>query len=215
MQAIDVEAIERLGIPRLLLMEHAGLAIARAARQLLPVPSAPITICAGLGYNGGDGLAAARHLRQWGYALHLILVGSPAQLREEPATYAMILQRGGLALTEYRADRHAEITAWMRTSRLLIDALLGLGARGAVREPAASLITAMNQSGVPILAADVPSGLDADTGAVQGVAVAATTTVTFGLPKRGCFLGEGPRHTGTLIVDSISLPPALLRPTRS
>jgi NAD(P)H-hydrate epimerase len=72
------------------------------------------------------------------------------------------------------------------------------------------MIRGINASGRPVVAADVPSGLDADTGLVQGVAVRATVTVTFGLPKQGCFLHEGPAHTGALIVDSITIPPALL-----
>jgi len=95
--------------------------------------------------------------------------------------------------------------------RLLIDALVGIGARGTVREPLASLISWMNRSGKPIVAIDVPSGLDADTGLVQGVAVKATVTVTFGLPKRGCLLGQGPAHSGTVMVDSITIPHALLQ----
>lgn len=213
MQAIDAAAIDTLGIPRVLLMEHAGLAVARTAQRMLPSASAaPITICAGLGYNGGDGLAAARHLRQGGYTLRLVLAGSRARLREEPAVFATMLERGGVALTEYEPSRRPDIERWMAGSGLLIDALLGIGARGEVREPIASLIASLNRAGRPILAVDIPSGLDADTGAVQGLAVNATTTVTFGLPKQGCFLRDGPGHTGTLLVDPIGFPPTLLHP---
>ena len=100
MQRIDTRAIGRFGIPRLLLMDHAGLAVARAAQTLVPTFSRPILVCSGTGFNGGDGLAAARHLQAWGYPIRLLLVGRLAQLREEPAIYAAMLQRLGLPVTE-------------------------------------------------------------------------------------------------------------------
>ena len=211
MQRIDAAAIKRLGIPRLLLMDHAGLAVARAVWTLAPSASQPILICSGTGFNGGDGLAAARHLQAWGYPLRLLLTGRLAQLREEPAIYATMLQRLGLPVTELtemkplpQADRMIEDCG------LIIDALLGIGARGTVREPMASLIDRLNRSGKPIVAVDLPSGLDGDTGRVQGIAVKATVTVALGLPKRGCTLGDGPAHAGTLTVDPITIPPELL-----
>ena len=213
MQAIDAAAIDTLGIPRLLLMEHAGLAVARAVRTLAHPSSAPLFVCCGMGFNGGDGLAAARHLHDWGYRLTLLLAGRLAELRAEPATYAAVLQRLGLSITEL-----TDTGPWPQVERaldacsLVIDALLGIGAMGAVREPMASLIARLNQSGKPILSVDIPSGLDGDTGRAQGVAVNAAVTVTFGLPKQGCVTGDGPAHVGSLIVDSITIPRTLLEP---
>ena len=213
MQAIDRAAIETVGIPRLLLMEHAGLAVARAVRTLSPTPSASVVVCCGTGFNGGDGLAAARHLDAWGFRLRIVVAGRLDRLREEPATYASILQRLGRALTECAAaDALAQAERWFAECDVIIDALLGIGARGAVREPVASLIASMNRSGKSIVAVDIPSGLDADTGLVQGLAVKATTTVALGLPKHGCFLQEGPAYAGSLIVDPITIPPQLLSP---
>lgn len=211
MQRIDTAAIDTLGIPRLLLMEHAGLAVARAVTTLCPLTATPIVVCCGSGFNGGDGLAAARHLHDWGYRLQLLIIGGVEHLRQEPATYATILQRLGLMLTACTTPEAVRrLESWFAQAALIIDALLGIGAHGDVREPAASVIAQMNRAGKPIVAADIPSGLDADTGRVQGIAVKATVTVTFGLPKRGCFLADGPSHVGSFVVDPISLPRTLL-----
>jgi NAD(P)H-hydrate epimerase len=104
-------------------------------------------------------------------------------------------------------------TRWIESSGLIVDALLGIGVRGTIREPIASMIHVLNRCGKPIVSADVPSGLDGDTGLPQGRAVKASVTVTFGLPKQGCFIGQGPWHTGTLITEPITIPPALLKKT--
>ena len=214
MQAIDRAAIEHFRIPRLLLMEHAGLALARAVRPLQPRLSRPILVCCGTGFNGGDGLAAARHLYAWGYPLRVLLTDSCASLRNEPAVYAAILRRLGVAVTECASVRAlGRVMAWWNQCALLVDALLGIGIRGMVREPTASVIERMNRSGRPIVSADVPSGLNADTGEVHGMAVKATLTVTFGFIKRGCLIEDGPAHTGSLLVDPITLPPQLLTRT--
>jgi NAD(P)H-hydrate epimerase len=211
MQAIDAAAIDTVGIPRLLLMEHAGLAVARAVRTYAPATFAPVLVCCGTGFNGGDGLAAARHLREWGYPLRIVIAGSMDRLRDEPSTYATILRRLGVRLhvvTEVSELKPLE--RWLGACGLAIDALLGIGVRGGVREPMASLIRLLNRSGKPIIAVDIPSGLNGDTGNVQGVAVKASMTVTFGLPKRGCMVGKGPSHVGKLIADPITIPRLLL-----
>jgi NAD(P)H-hydrate epimerase len=216
MQRIDSAAIDTVGIPRLLLMDHAGLAVARAVAALAPLSSRPVAICCGTGFNGGDGLSAARHLHGWGYRLRVLLAGPRKRLREEPACFARILDRLQVPVRECASGQGAtRAIRWLSSASVLVDALLGIGASGEVREPAASLIRWMNQSKKPIVSVDVPSGLDADTGAVQGVAVRASVTVTFGLPKRGCRRRQGPAHTGSLLVDPITFPPSLLTLRRS
>jgi NAD(P)H-hydrate epimerase len=214
MQAIDRAAIDTYGIPRLLLMEHAGLAVARHVRGRLPSASARIGLCCGTGFNGGDGLAAARHLHGWGYALEVVLAGPLERLRDEPAIYARILERLGVR-SRVIVDAAAAATWAASAPRcdLWVDALLGIGITGAVREPVRSLIAHMNASGAPVVAADVPSGLDADTGRAAGLAVKAASTVTFGRAKRGCLTGDGPAHTGQLVIEDIGLPRTLLEPT--
>lgn len=211
MQQIDASAIERVGIPRILLMDHAGLAVARAVTALLPQPTAPLLVCCGTGYNGGDGLAAARHLRAWGYGPRVVLAGAPERLREEPAVFAAILKQLGVPLMTYEeAHRAGVLDEWVSRSGVLVDALLGIGLRGEVTDPARTLIARLNASGRPIVAADIPSGLDGDTGLPHGVAVKAAVTVTFGLPKQGCVRPEGSAYTGRLVIDPITIPPQCL-----
>ena len=215
MQAIDATAIQTLGIPRLLLMEHAGLAVSRTVKTLCPRAGGTVVVCCGTGYNGGDGLAAARHLQDWGYALQVLMTGPMDTLREEPAVYATMLRRLAVPIRDCPVGSGqgppADAERIIASADVIVDALLGIGVRGAVREPVRSLIAWVNQAGRPIVSADVPSGLDADTGEVQGVAVKASVTVTFGLPKQGCFVKEGPAHVGSLVVDAISIPRQLLR----
>ena len=157
-------------------------------------------------------MCGARNLYNRGYAPRIILTGAVAKLREEPRTYAQIIKRLRIPLMELTAQGQlGRATRWLKSSGLIVDALLGIGVRGTVREPVASLIHALNGCGKPIVAADIPSGLDGDTGLPQGRAVKASVTVAFGLPKHGCFVGQGPAHAGTLITEPITIPPALLK----
>jgi len=211
MQRLDRAAISRFQIPRLLLMEHAGLAVARAVRSLAK-PPATIVACCGSGYNGGDGLCAVRHLAGWGYHPQVALTVPAGWLKDEPAVYAKILQRLQVPmLTVTGPAQRRRLAGWLRQSRVVLDALLGIGLSGPVRPQYAEMITLMNRANRPIIAVDVPSGLDADSGEACPVAVRATVTVTFGLPKRGCFTRTGQAYTGRLVVDPIGFPPQLLQ----
>ena len=214
MQRLDAAAIKRYGIPRLLLMEHAGLAVAREVERLRP-RRGRVAVCCGMGYNGGDGLCAAWHLAARGYTVDVLLCGARARLREEPAVFARILRPMGVRIQDVREGRSLRrAQAALRRAGVLVDAVLGIGARDMVREPAASLIRLMNAARRPIVAADVPSGLDADSGRALGAAVRARVTVTFGLVKIGCMRGDGPRLSGRLIVDPLVFPPQLLKSRR-
>jgi NAD(P)H-hydrate epimerase len=209
---LDQAAIDAIGIPRLLLMDHAGLAVACAARKLAGRTPAYLLICCGSGYNGGDGLCAAWHLAQWGYRPSVVVVGSTRALRDEPAVFARILEAIPVGLHQLESIPQARaLGARMRRASVIIDALLGVGLAGPVRPLYAHVIAAINRAKRPVVAVDVPSGLDADTGRVQGAAVKATLTVTFGLPKQGFFLHDGPAHVGRLIVEHIGLPRRLLK----
>lgn len=217
MQQIDKRAIEHLGIPRLLLMEHAGLALAHVVKTLdqnlqNPKTQSPqVLVCCGTGFNGGDGMAAARHLHDWGYTVCVAIVGRADQLQEEPAVYAAILRHLGISLLECPSiERMCSLKPMLEKSDIIVDALLGIGLQGVVRQPMASLIQQINQTGKVVVSADVPSGLDGDTGQPQGCAVRATTTVAFGRPKEGCLTSEGACYTGALIVESITIPRQLL-----
>lgn len=219
MQQIDQRAISILGIPRLLLMEHAGMAVAREAYALLcqsgwrPPPrlrsraSYDCVIVCGRGYNGGDGLSAARHLARWRCAPLVLLRGPLAALREEPAVFANMLTAIRVPLLEVDDQTDTDMLASLiGRARLLIDALLGIGIRGIVRPPDARLIELLNRAAAPVVAVDVPSGLNADTGRPQNMAVRADLTVSLGWPKQGLCRGRGLRYAGRVVVDAITIP---------
>jgi NAD(P)H-hydrate epimerase len=155
-------------------------------------------------------------LQAWGYPVRVLLAAPRGALREEPAVYARMLTRlrvpcrvagGPGGLPAVRRD--------LARAGVIVDALLGLGARGAPRPRVAMLIRLMNATGRPIVSADVPSGLDADTGRPQGEAIRARLTVTFGAAKRGLRRAWARPYVGRLAVETITIPrEAINRTTR-
>ncbi|BDG62402.1 NAD(P)H-hydrate dehydratase [Caldinitratiruptor microaerophilus] len=164
-----------------------------------------VVVVAGHGNNGGDGLAAARHLHAWGAEVRVLLYGHPDRLTPDARVNFRACQEAGL-VTLPLADGRAPVSEWLAQADLVIDALLGTGVRGAPREPVAGAIGAVMAAGRPVLAVDVPSGIDADAGAVPGPAVRAQWTVTFGAPKLGLFLYPAAGLTGEVWVAGIGLP---------
>jgi ADP-dependent NAD(P)H-hydrate dehydratase / NAD(P)H-hydrate epimerase len=212
--AFDARAIDRLGVPGPVLMENAGRSAARILSDF--VPGGRVTVVAGSGNNGGDGVVLARTLQAWGREVELVVAGdrttpdpllhgwSPTRiLRVDPDT-----AESGV-LPGLSPDRSPGTSgAWPSPdSSVVVDALLGTGIRGAPRAPQAHLIRWMNGMGLPILALDVPSGVDADSGAVEGEAVGARWTVAFGAPKRGTLLHPGRARAGRLLAVEIGFPP--------
>lgn len=208
MQRADAHAIERFGIPRLLLMDHAGAALARAARPWLSRRGRAV-VCCGTGYNGGDGLCAAWYLAQEGARPRVLLMDRGGALRDEPAVYFRMLR--ALRVPCQRVSTVKSMRRFLRSCDVILDALLGIGLRGAVRPSYAAVIQHINASGRPVVAADVPSGLDADEGEPLGCAVRATITVTFGAAKRGLAQRQGPAYAGRVIVEDIGIPARVLR----
>jgi NAD(P)H-hydrate epimerase len=202
---IDRVASEEFHIPGLLLMENAAIGIAAAAAELLgDRPQGAVAIVCGPGNNGGDGLAAARHLANRGMdvRLHFPLPAEACPDGSDAATNLAIVRAMGLPLCEDMA---------LGRPALVIDALLGTGLQREVRDPLRSAIRAVNAASCPVLAVDLPSGLDANTGAVLGDAVRATVTATMVAPKVGFSLGAGPAHVGRVVVVDIGAPPSVLR----
>lgn len=210
MQAIESVAIEQLGIPRMLLMDHAGLAAARQAAAFIPGAGRSVFVACGRGYNGGDGLSAARHLAGWGYPVVVGLIGPIAALRVEPAIFARCLSRQAVPIIEL-AETLEPVKPHIQTCGAVVDALLGIGLSGSARGVYALLIEAINRSNKPVVSVDVPSGINCDTGEVQGLAVQAAVTVAFGRIKKGCTLGEGAKRSGRLLLEPITFPNKLLR----
>lgn len=200
MAALDREAIEDYGIDVLALMENAGVATAQLARRMLggDVKGLSITCLVGKGNNGGDGLVAARHLHDWGADVRVLLAGEKSSLRDVPARQLAIVERMEIPIEGPEAD--------LGGVRLLIDALLGYSSKGNPREPMARMIRRANSSEVPILAVDIPSGIDASTGEPGDPSVRAKATVTFGLPKTGFLHPVARGHVGDLYLADISMP---------
>jgi NAD(P)H-hydrate epimerase len=208
---LDRIAIEEYGIPGAVLMENAGRGAADIALQMLGRKRGRVLVLCGRGNNGGDGFVIARHLHNRGIAVALWLAARADEVKPESdaGINLRIVQKMKLPLIEGSDAARAKPIAGSRYD-LLVDALLGTGLSGEVREPMRTLIQQMNASGIPVLAVDTPSGLDTETGRVLGVAVRARRTATFAAAKRGFFLGEGPAHVGKLHVVDIGVPRELL-----
>ncbi|MDX1931053.1 MAG: NAD(P)H-hydrate dehydratase [Capsulimonadales bacterium] len=214
MRAIDRRAIEDMGVPGAVLMEAAGIALKRACQELLngEVSGKPIACFCGLGNNGGDGFVVARHLAGIGAKIVVFLAGSPEDIRGDAQVHFRPLRSCGVRVVEVASPEFER--AIKEPFRLLVDALLGTGGRGPLNGPLGLLIThlvELAERGIPVVAADLPSGVDADTGApVDFVAVPATRTVTFALPKPGLLHYPGAWYAGQITVADIGLPRSLL-----
>lgn len=211
MRAIDGRAIQEYGVPELVLMEHAGLAVARRAWAMVNGSARRrVVVFVGKGNNGGDGCVAARHLHNWGAAVRVFVTDSPDKAREQCARQLDMVERLGIDIVVLGKQTERKARFHTVSADLLIDSLLGTGSRGAPRGAVKLAIDMINEADTPVLAADIPSGVDADTGAVPGVAVRADQTVTFGLPKVGLLIGPGRDLAGRWTVADIGLPRVLL-----
>lgn len=201
----DRIAVEEFGIDVIALMENAGAEVGILARKMLGgnVRGRKVIVVAGRGNNGGDGLVAARHLHNWGAEVRVILGAEIADLRDMPAKQMKILE-----MMRIEVDGPA---GEIGRADLIVDALLGYGSKGNPREPVAGLIQKINASGVPVLAVDIPSGMDATTGEHNMPCTIATATVTLGFLKTGFLNSESARFVGELYLADISLPEEIYR----
>ncbi len=205
MAQADKVAIDDLGVPLASLMESAARQIARVASLMLDgVAGRRIVALAGRGSNGGDALAAARLLYGWGADARAVLVHEPERLRPVTRKQADLLGEIGVRVARYRPNAPDELAG----AELLLDGLLGYSASGAPRDDVADLIRHANRSRVPILAIDLPSGLDPDSGEPLGVAIRAACTVTLALPKTGLLAPAAAPLVGELVLADIGIPVA-------
>ena len=204
MREIDRAAEEDYGISPLQLMEVAGLATARVARRLIgsPLTGLRVSILTGPGNNGGDGLVAARRLAGWGARVTALTSYPPAEARGLSETQARSAVRAGVVVREWQRQ--------LDTPDLIIDALLGFGAHGAPRGAIAEMISASSGGETAVLAVDLPSGLDADSGDAAIECVIASATITLALPKTGLLAPAAGKYVGRLFIADIGVPPALL-----
>ena len=210
MREVDRLMIEEFGIVLLQMMENAGRNLARLAAMQMEGPSSRnVLVLAGRGNNGGGGMVAARHLTNMGYRVSVILTSLSGALTGIPADQASILHRMGVEVLETDAMSVDDAGQRFADGDVIIDALIGYSLAGAPRDQAAELIGLANRSGRPIVALDVPSGVDAGSGEVFEPAIKATATLTLALPKTGLGLPGVRERLGQLYLADISVPAAL------
>jgi hydroxyethylthiazole kinase-like uncharacterized protein yjeF len=207
MRQIDRETIEGCGIPGVVLMERAGLAVASKIKELYGRKK--IIIVSGSGNNGGDGLVVARNLHNEGWDVKVFLTSRPEDLKGDAllqykaaVNFGVDIQQIKGLLTNPSIITHHSI---------IVDAILGTGLSKNVTGTLLEVISLLNKSSKPIISVDIPSGISSDNGQVMGEAVKAEYTVTFCLPKRGHLLYPGAEYSGKLFIEDIGFPEKLLR----
>lgn len=213
-RALDRRAIEQHGVPGVVLMENAGRGASELAVRLWPAARRVAILC-GPGNNGGDGFVIARHLELAGREVRVLLATAPGRFTGDAATMLDIVSRSGIPHVDLSGAAADAWRAALADADLVVDALLGTGAVGPPRGTLATAITAvadraMGERPPAVLAIDLPSGLDADTGAAAGACVRADATATFVAPKRGFDAPGVAAFTGTVHVVGIGAPRALL-----
>jgi len=203
---IDRRSIEKYHIPGVVLMENAARAAAQAACEMLNDPhDAPVLILCGGGNNGGDGLAAARHLHNMGVRASIALTTDPARYAGEALINWQIVSAMKLP-TQQATPQLIQSSQ----SILILDAIFGTGLSQPPRDPFGHIAQAVNESKKPVLAIDIPSGLDCDTGLPLGACISATRTITFVAKKAGFANPQARKYLGTVSVGDIGCPRELI-----
>lgn len=207
MAEVDRLMVEEYGILLIQMMENAGRHLAALTRTLLKnrLYGNRIVVLCGTGNNGGGGMAAARHLSNWGADVSVILAGPPDGLKTVPMHQWTILGHLPVDRRQYEGDMIPDLSR----AKLIIDALIGYGLSGNPRGPVAELIGAANESGRLVVSLDMPSGLDAATGIPGEPCIKADATLTLALPKTGLMTTEARDAVGDLYVADIGVPPTL------
>lgn len=211
-RAVDAWAIDQVGVPGAVLMENAGRSCAELILDKLGQVNKPrVTLFCGTGNNGGDGYVIARHLINAGVDVSVLLCGEREKVQGDARTNHGILKRLGHGPQPFDmipGDLASQVRSLAGDADMIVDALFGTGLRGELHEPYRSLIEAINTLGRPVLAVDIPSGLDCDTGKPLGAAIQATYTVTFVAVKKGFVAGpDAGRYLGELYIASIGVEP--------
>jgi len=211
-RAFDAWTINELGVPGIVLMENAGRSCAQFIIETLSKIKKPkVSIFCGTGNNGGDGFVIARHLLNADIAVTVVVCGNIAKIRNDARVNLDVLI--GLGLKIERLDMEgteiidARVTKLTNEANMIIDAIFGTGLTGTLRDEYKQLIESINELGCPILSADIPSGLDCDTGQPLGAAIKANCTVTFVAVKKGFAFEDARPYTGDIFIASIGVEP--------
>ncbi len=206
---IDHKAACEFGLPPTVLMERAGLAVFDAVKCLMPEGGRIVVFC-GKGKNGGDGFVVARLAQDHNFGVEVLVASPESELRKEAEEQLRAARAHGVEPIFSDDARWARRIDMVACRDLVVDALLGTGAKHAVEGPVKQAIQAINRSGVPVVSVDVPSGICCNTGEELGESVWALRTITFGLPKKFLFEGIGLEHSGYWTVADIGYPHCLL-----
>ena len=210
---IDQEASRLFGIPSLLLMENAGLQTVRIMESTFPrLARLKVTVVCGHGNNGGDGFVVARHLKNRGGSVSVVLLASKDRPQGDARTNLTILEKMGIPIWECPSSAEfLKLDSLFQETELIVDAILGTGISPPVTGIHEQVISVLSRMGKPIVAIDIPSGLSSDHGEMEGAAMVADLTVTFGLPKIGQFLFPAANQIGKLAVAGIGYPAVLIQ----
>ncbi|MHC4556410.1 MAG: NAD(P)H-hydrate epimerase [Planctomycetota bacterium] len=210
-RVFDSWAINTLGIPGMVLMENAGRSCAELIKDKLKDVTRPkVCIFCGTGNNGGDGYVIARHLLNDSYEVVVVICGDHQKIRGDAKTNLDILERMGQSIEQLRPaednipDRLENFAAG---ADMVVDSLFGTGLSGQLSDEYKQLIEGINAQNCPILAVDIPSGLDCDAGEPLGAVIRASYTVTFVAVKKGFTSATAARYTGEVFVASIGIVP--------
>ena len=207
MRRIDEKTIEEYGVPGIVLMERAGLAVALRIKEIFGRKR--VLVVSGSGNNGGDGFVVARNLYEEGWDVRVFLTSKPEDLKGDALLHYKIAKKYGVPIFPVRQllTHHSSLVT---KHSIFIDALLGTGLSKNVMGLLSEVIHLINKINLPVISVDIPSGISSDNGQIMGEAVKADYTVTFGLPKRGHLLYPGAEYTGKLFIENIGFPPKLL-----
>ncbi len=208
MQDLDRRTIQECGVPGIVLMENAGRGAAELLVRSFPeVRTGWVAVLAGQGSNGGDGFVIARHLMNWGIKTRVFLLTGKDNVRGDALTNLKIWLNMGGELTEILSKGNfTKAKQEFATARLIVDAIFGTGLNSEVQGIFKDIISFINSIPQPVLAVDIPSGLDATVGKVLGTAIRASLTATFGLAKIGQVIEPGTQYVGSLEVVDIGIP---------
>ena len=207
MYRIEENGESVLGMRRFLMMENAGHGVADfVAHKFKNLKNKRIATVCGTGNNGGDGFVASRHLAGYGAKVTVILLGSPSDLRSEEArlNWGIIEKMDSIEII-FGKELTDEVKTRIARAHIILDSIFGTGIKGEIREPYTSAIDAINKSKAYVLAVDIPSGFDPNTGQIHEKCVRADATITFHRPKVG--LAKGKKYTGPVHVEWIGIPP--------
>ena len=206
MRALDRLTIEKYGVPSLVLMERAGEGVAEAILDRFEkLARGGVLVVAGKGNNGGDGFVVARLLKKKRIPCEVVLLARKEELSRDAASNLRAYLKAKGKLCEVASDSIGLVAQRMKGKRLLVDAVLGTGIKDEVRGLYAEVIALINSSGLPVVAVDIPSGLDADSGRPLGTSVKAEMTVTMGYPKLAQVTYPGLNYVGELVVADIGI----------